>query len=867
MVFMWVLCVGEIVHCENDFKPDYIGYNAGLGKNKLNFGYGVNFKFNGKVHNNLDRVWVVKRFNLPQELNLQFKGLNFVLNCTYDNLTRSVKHDLGQLSRLNFIKEICRRTQPILKQLSQGAFQYQHVLKRLIQGDLYHALHSLSIIEKLRFKRYTKSDKHLHDPLLASTHVEEEDILNYDKTDVRGRNKRGLVAFLPLIGKIATIAAEALGSHLQRKRQKAMIKAVNEMQSKRFLTRNELYKLEKDFLMYGEYDVQTTDGVIHVLQNLNNRTAYLESMINGQNINAMLQYLSDSRGIEIYSHQVNLYVQAMRERYLRTPENLIYELRLLLRSIAILSKGYLPPQLFSPTDLVKISVEALHMIQKKHPDYVLAIPQATSYYDMRLVTFGIDDEERLVVCFPIFVKDFNREAFTLYQIETVPVPIVDTNLEADSYSKALVNKPYIATNADYYIQLEMEELFMCKQIKQIYFCEEIFLVKHKTKHSCESALFYNLSSTLIKQNCDFKYMYNTTVIPAVLDGGSQIVLANMLPEKRLICTYDQGLAKPLPTSPYVLVDRKILCHCHIQSGLTYVLKNVGSCNSTLQPKISYTVNLAFLTFFSNFLNQSFEFSTQPLSIEQTLPIAMEDFSQDPNFKIYSQDSKVFPETLAQLAHVHYQKKLFLNNQNKFLFEGKAGMDGVGVLDTPSTSTGNSFSFLFTVAFHIFVFLGSCLSMIMLLPQVYMILKQKKLKGLVAAIALFKQASETTAVPVQHNTVQTTKVICHDPWVSFVLTLLTILGIVCYMYKHGRQLTLLYGHKFSNICKVYVLVCSRTHFVKIKVASLGGSPSLFKVNKSLAIDKIVLAKRLHLGHPPHRLGRYCIDSWLSNCKCM
>ena len=47
-----------------------------------------------------------------------------------------------------------------------------------------------------------------------------------------------------------------------------MIKAVNEMQSKRFLTRNELYKLEKYFLMYGEYDVQTTDGVIHLSQQL-----------------------------------------------------------------------------------------------------------------------------------------------------------------------------------------------------------------------------------------------------------------------------------------------------------------------------------------------------------------------------------------------------------------------------------------------------------------------------------------------------------------------------------------------------------------------------------------------------------------------
>ena len=216
----------------------------------------------------------------------------------------------------------------------------------------------------------------------------------------------------------------------------------------------------------------------------------------------------------------------------------IYELRLLLRSIAILSKGYLPPQLFSPTDLVKISIEALHMMQKRHPDYLLAIPQATSYYNMRLTTFGIDDEERLVMCFPIFVKDFNREAFTLYQIETVPVAIVDTNLETDSYSQALVNKPYITTNADHYIRLVMEELFMYKQIKQIYFCKEIFLVKHKTKQSCESTLFYNLSSTLIKQNCEFKYMYNTTMISALLDGGSQIMLENMFPDKRLICTYD-----------------------------------------------------------------------------------------------------------------------------------------------------------------------------------------------------------------------------------------------------------------------------------------------------------------------------------------
>ena len=45
MVFMWVLCVGEIVHCENDFKPDYIVYNASLGKKKKNLWLWCEFQF------------------------------------------------------------------------------------------------------------------------------------------------------------------------------------------------------------------------------------------------------------------------------------------------------------------------------------------------------------------------------------------------------------------------------------------------------------------------------------------------------------------------------------------------------------------------------------------------------------------------------------------------------------------------------------------------------------------------------------------------------------------------------------------------------------------------------------------------------
>ena len=187
----------------------------------------------------------------------------------------------------------------------------------------------------------------------------------------------------------------------------------------------------------------------------------------------------------------------------------------------------------------------------------------TDYYDMKLVTFALDEEGRLIICFPIFVKDYKKEAMTLYQIETVKVPINDKNPNANSYTELTIQKPYIASNKAYYIQLVLPELVMCKQIRHTYFCEELFLVKHKTKHSCESAIFYKLSREVILQHCDVKYYYNTSALPSVLDGGSHLVLANMLNEKRLICSYDQGLATPLPTSSYALVSRDILCHCHL----------------------------------------------------------------------------------------------------------------------------------------------------------------------------------------------------------------------------------------------------------------------------------------------------------------
>ena len=71
------------------------------------------------------------------------------------------------------------------------------------------------------------------------------------------------------------------------------------------------------------------------------------------------------------------------------------------------------------------------------------------------------------------------------------------------------------------------ELRTCKRIGYEFYCEELFVVKHKTKFSCESAIRFNLGTDIIKENGNFRFYYNKTdVTPTVLDGGNEIILTN-----------------------------------------------------------------------------------------------------------------------------------------------------------------------------------------------------------------------------------------------------------------------------------------------------------------------------------------------------
>ena len=96
----------------------------------------------------------------------------------------------------------------------------------------------------------------------------------------------------------------------------------------------------------------------------------------------------------------------------------------------------------------------------------------------------------------------------MYQIETVPVQILDQNKKAQSYTQLKIDKPYIALDTEMYITLRTQELHTCKKMGYEYYCKELFVVKSKTRYSCASAIYFNLGPEIIKENCEFKFYFN-----------------------------------------------------------------------------------------------------------------------------------------------------------------------------------------------------------------------------------------------------------------------------------------------------------------------------------------------------------------------
>ena len=409
----------------------------------------------------------------------------------------------------------------------------------------------------------------------------------HDTAQIRERRGFGNILVKAIPGLII-LAIESVSSYIKGKQQQRINTAVEELRNDDNKIKNDLKQYRNELLMYGRYNLKSLRGIINTINALHDKQTYFERAAKQKDFNFRK---SDMDAVN-YSFEVMMYMKNVREEHAVTYR----EARDFLDGIAIVTQGRLPRSLIPDNQLREILGKVDAMVKRNYPDYVLAAKHIFHYKDMKMVTFSVDQQAHsLIVTFPAFIKNYKQPPLSLYE-----VPIIDKNVKANSYSQVRIEKSYIAAGTDYYIQLKISELLMCKSIRHIYYCEELFLIKHKSRHSCVSAIFYNLGPATITKNCKFDYYYNTTVPPVILDGGRDVLLANFHGLRSLKCSsVNGGLAKPAPENTYAVVNREFLCDCQLDLEHASVLGQLSSCSksSTSKMHMKFTINLAFWELF------------------------------------------------------------------------------------------------------------------------------------------------------------------------------------------------------------------------------------------------------------------------------
>ena len=144
------------------------------------------------------------------------------------------------------------------------------------------------------------------------------------------------------------------------------------------------------------------------------------------------------------------------------------------------------------------------------------------------------------------------------------------------------------------------------------------------------------------------YYNKTDITPTVLDGGNEIILANWPNNKQIICNVNTNIPFKIPSHPYVLVQRCVLCNCGIEVENNFLLESLAVCqDSNLKLVMYFTVNKAFV----NHLDQ-LDNLTDMLDIliimdnttfQQTLPISL-------NASKFDSDLLIAPRMLKDVIH-------------------------------------------------------------------------------------------------------------------------------------------------------------------------------------------------------------------------
>ena len=115
--------------------------------NRLNISYGINYKYNGQLNHNIDRVWVVTKIKIPKYEEIKFPNISFDPECKF----LEALNNGNTYRHIQSIKQLCRDSAPLINLFRYKENYKQRLIQQLLNEDLTLALKGI----RLKYKRST----------------------------------------------------------------------------------------------------------------------------------------------------------------------------------------------------------------------------------------------------------------------------------------------------------------------------------------------------------------------------------------------------------------------------------------------------------------------------------------------------------------------------------------------------------------------------------------------------------------------------------------------------------------------------------------------------------------------------------------
>ena len=136
--------------------------------------------------------------------------------------------------------------------------------------------------------------------------------------------------------------------------------------------------------------------------------------------------------------------------------------------------------------------------------------------------------------------------------------------------------------------------------------------------------------------------------PTALDEGYQIILANGPSYKKIMCSHNNNILIRIPSHPYELMNRSILCNSNLEAESNFLLESLAACENSgtkIDLEMYFTVDLAFVNYFDKAI------------AELGIPVLR-------NWKTQEQVLPFSVETLKHLANQYKNKEKILKSKRQ-----------------------------------------------------------------------------------------------------------------------------------------------------------------------------------------------------------